>query len=104
MAQDAQARAEDHDKDQHKHFRAMKMHERSAEIHDAIAEDDLVVLRWSLTGTHREQFLGIPPTGKAVTLRGIDIYRVQDGKIAEHWDTLEAIPPRSEWKNSNGKF
>jgi len=33
-----------------------------------------------------------------------DLYRVQNGKIAEHWDTLEAIPPRAEWKNSNGKF
>ena len=33
-----------------------------------------------------------------------DLYRIQGGKIAEHWDTLETIPPRSEWKNSNGKF
>jgi predicted SnoaL-like aldol condensation-catalyzing enzyme len=33
-----------------------------------------------------------------------DMYRIEDGKIAEHWDTLEAIPPRGEWKNSNGKF
>jgi predicted SnoaL-like aldol condensation-catalyzing enzyme len=33
-----------------------------------------------------------------------DLYRIQNGKIAEHWDTLEHIPPRTEWKNSNGKF
>ena len=33
-----------------------------------------------------------------------DFYRIQNGKIAEHWDTLEAIPPRAEWKNPNGKF
>lgn len=33
-----------------------------------------------------------------------DLFRVQDGKIAEHWDTIEPIPPRSEWKNANGKF
>jgi predicted SnoaL-like aldol condensation-catalyzing enzyme len=33
-----------------------------------------------------------------------DLYRIQNGKIAEHWDTIEAIPPRNEWKNSNGKF
>jgi predicted SnoaL-like aldol condensation-catalyzing enzyme len=33
-----------------------------------------------------------------------DLYRVKDGKIVEHWDTTEAIPPRSEWKNNNGKF
>jgi len=33
-----------------------------------------------------------------------DLYRIQNGKIAEHWDTIEPIPPRAEWKNSNGKF
>lgn len=33
-----------------------------------------------------------------------DLFRVENGKIAEHWDTIEPIPPRSEWKNSNGKF
>jgi len=33
-----------------------------------------------------------------------DLYRIENGKIAEHWDTLEAIPARSEWKNPNGKF
>ena len=33
-----------------------------------------------------------------------DLYRIQNGKIAEHWDTLETIPPRGEWKNPNGKF
>ncbi len=33
-----------------------------------------------------------------------DLFRLQDGKIVEHWDTTEVIPPRSEWKNNNGKF
>ena len=33
-----------------------------------------------------------------------DLYRIEDGKIAEHWDTLETIPPRAGWKNENGKF
>lgn len=33
-----------------------------------------------------------------------DLYRVAAGKIVEHWDTTEAIPARSEWKNDNGKF
>lgn len=33
-----------------------------------------------------------------------DFYHIQNGKIAEHWDTIEPIPPRAEWKNSNGKF
>jgi predicted SnoaL-like aldol condensation-catalyzing enzyme len=33
-----------------------------------------------------------------------DLFRVQNGKIAEHWDTIETIAPRTEWKNLNGKF
>lgn len=33
-----------------------------------------------------------------------DLYRVSNGKIVEHWNTVSTIPPRSEWKNSNGKF
>src|SRR6202162_175054 len=33
-----------------------------------------------------------------------DLYRIQNGKIAEHWDTLEPIPQRAGWKNDNGKF
>ena len=33
-----------------------------------------------------------------------DLYRLENGMIVEHWDTTESIPPRSEWKNNNGKF
>lgn len=33
-----------------------------------------------------------------------DLFRVAHGKVVEHWDTTEAVPPRSEWKNENGKF
>ena len=33
-----------------------------------------------------------------------DLFRVANGRIAEHWDTVETIAPRSEWKNDNGKF
>jgi predicted SnoaL-like aldol condensation-catalyzing enzyme len=33
-----------------------------------------------------------------------DLFRLEKGKIAEHWDTIDSIPPREQWKNSNGKF
>lgn len=33
-----------------------------------------------------------------------DLFRVDNGKIAEHWDTIAAIPARDQWKNTNGKF
>jgi steroid delta-isomerase-like uncharacterized protein len=52
---------------------------------DMIAEGDKVVHRMSGTGTQKGVFLGIPPTGKRVTWSFIDIWRIANGKIAEHW-------------------
>jgi steroid delta-isomerase-like uncharacterized protein len=52
---------------------------------DMIAENDKVVHRMAGTGTHRGAFLGIPATGKRVTWSFIDIWRIANGKIVEHW-------------------
>lgn len=60
-------------------------------LHRVLAEEDFVmtVSEGYLEGSHTAFY---------------DLFRVSGGKIAEHWDTVEAIAPRSEWKNSNGKF
>ena len=55
------------------------------EVDDLIAEGDKVVVRWRLLGTHKGDFLGIAPTGRAIALKGIAIYRVKDGKLMERW-------------------
>jgi steroid delta-isomerase-like uncharacterized protein len=60
-------------------------------LEDVIAEDDRVVVRWTNSGTHVAEFLGIPATGKSFTIAGIDIYRVQDGKLAEHWHVVDQL-------------
>ncbi len=52
-------------------------------IEEEIAEDDKVVIRWSFSGTHRGNLLGIPATGKKVGWSGITIYRIVDGQVAE---------------------
>jgi predicted ester cyclase len=52
---------------------------------DMIAEGDKVVHRLSGEFTHQGMFLGIPPTGRHVTWSCIDIWRIADGKIVEHW-------------------
>ena len=54
-------------------------------IEDLIAEDDKVMARVRITGTHTGDFYGIPPTGKHIDLSGIYIVRIADGKIVEHW-------------------
>ena len=52
---------------------------------DLIAEGDKVVGRFTMRGTHSGEFMGVPPTGRRVTMSGIDIVRVAGGKIAEFW-------------------
>jgi predicted ester cyclase len=55
------------------------------EVDDLIAEGDKVVVRWRMLGTHVGAFGDMAPTGRAVTLKGIAIYRVADGKLLERW-------------------
>jgi steroid delta-isomerase-like uncharacterized protein len=50
---------------------------------DSIAEGDRVVERWTMQGTHQGEFQGTPPTGKRVTVTGIDIFRISGGKLVE---------------------
>lgn len=56
-------------------------------IEDMVAEDNKVVSRWSLGGTHEGALpsIGIRPTGKEMTFTGISIYRIEDNKIVEIW-------------------
>lgn len=56
-----------------------------AEIHDQIAENDRVATRKTFRGTHTGEFMGVPATGRPVEIGVIDILRVRDGKLVEHW-------------------
>ncbi len=58
---------------------------------DVIAEGDKVVTRVRISGTHRGEFMGIDPTGNRVEISGIDILRVADGKIVEHWGNFDDL-------------
>ena len=52
-------------------------------IHETIAGDGKAVVRFTLHGTHKEEFMGIPPTGKPVQVGAIAIFTLADGKISE---------------------
>ncbi|MFE0687422.1 ester cyclase [Streptomyces sp. JH002] len=54
-------------------------------IENQIAEGDLVTTRWTVTGTHSGEYLGLEPTGRALTITGHTTFRFADGKIAEGW-------------------
>lgn len=56
-----------------------------------IAEEDKVVVSMIWTGTHEGEFMGIPATGNTFSMNVIDIFRVQDGKLVEHWGVTDMM-------------
>ncbi|NIK59321.1 ester cyclase [Kribbella shirazensis] len=62
-----------------------------SELHALIAEGDIVVERFTAGGTHRGEVMGVPPTGRRVTLPGINIFRLRDGLIVERWGQLDDL-------------
>ena len=54
-------------------------------ITDTIAEGSEVVVHWTLSGTQRGDFLGMPPTNANALIAGTSIYRIADGKVEEQW-------------------
>jgi predicted ester cyclase len=60
-------------------------------VEDLLVDGDKVVARVSYRGTHQGAFMGIPPTGKQVTGMGINIFRIVNGKLVEHWGLTDRI-------------
>ena len=60
-------------------------------LHDEIAEGDKVVSRWSYVATNTGEFLGRPATQRQVTDQGIDIFRIENGKIVEMWVAQDSL-------------
>ena len=54
-----------------------------------VSEGDMVWAYGTYSGTHNGDWLGIPPTGKAYAFDAVDIFRVENGQLAEHWDVLD---------------
>lgn len=57
----------------------------SVTVEDVMAEGDRVAARVTMRGTHRGEFQGIAPTGKHVEVKAMDMFRISNGKIVEHW-------------------
>ncbi len=60
-------------------------------VREIFSAGDRVVTRWTGTGTHRAELLGVRPTGNDISVEAITIMRIADGKIAENWTTWEAL-------------
>lgn len=72
---------------------------------DLLAEGDKVVKVWTANCTHKGAFMGIPATNKSVVVKGIEVFRIENGKIAELWASMDnlgmlqqmgVIPPLDE--------
>jgi steroid delta-isomerase-like uncharacterized protein len=60
-------------------------------IDDMFAEGDAVITKKTFAGTNENEFMGVPATGRRVTLQYVDIMRVRDGRITEHWNVLDQL-------------
>lgn len=60
-------------------------------VQDIMAEGDMVAARVAFRGTHRGEFQGIPPTDKEVNFTSMEINRVVDGKVGEHWVEIDLL-------------
>jgi len=54
-------------------------------VEDMVAEGDRVAARFTARGIHKGAFMGLPPTGKSITMTGMEIFRIENGRIAELW-------------------
>jgi len=61
-----------------------------ATIEQLIAEGDKVVLYMTWTGTQEGEFMGVPPTGKRLSVGVIDIIAIANGKFVEHWGIIDS--------------
>jgi predicted ester cyclase len=80
-------------------FYGMLLHafpDASVEINEQLAERDLVATRKTLRGTHRGEIWNCPATGNRVELEFIDIFRVKDGKLIEHWTSMDLASLRTQ--------
>jgi predicted ester cyclase len=62
-----------------------------SDLHLLVAEDDLVVERFTASGTQRGELMDVAPTGRTVSLPGINIFRLRDGLIVEWWGRLDEL-------------
>lgn len=62
-----------------------------ATMEDEIAEGDMVAVRFTMSGTHRGELMGMAPTGNRMTITGIDLARFEGGKGVEHWASQDDL-------------
>jgi predicted ester cyclase len=60
-------------------------------IEDAYSDGDRVGSRGTITGTHKGEFMGVPPTGRAIAVEYMDLWRIEDGRFVETWVRMDTM-------------
>ena len=63
----------------------------SLEVNEMVTDADKVSFAYTVTGTHRGEFMGVAPTGKSIEARGLQIGRFTDGKLVERWGSSDEL-------------
>jgi steroid delta-isomerase-like uncharacterized protein len=61
------------------------------DVQEVFSAGDRVVARWTGSGTHEGELMGVPPTGRPIAVEAISVFRIADGKIAEEWTVWDAL-------------
>ncbi len=65
--------------------------DQQVELHHVFGQGDLVATHWTVTGTHKGEFFGIPATDRKVAVEGMNVYRVVDGKVTDVWTQFDGL-------------
>lgn len=60
-------------------------------VQHVVGEGDLVATHWTVTGTHQAEFFGVPATGRKVSVEGMNVYRVNGGRITDVWTQFDGL-------------
>lgn len=60
-------------------------------INSLIAKGDRVMVRYTISGTHKGKFMGMSPTNEKMTITGIDVFRLENGRVIQHWDAAHQM-------------
>jgi steroid delta-isomerase-like uncharacterized protein len=61
------------------------------ELHDIVGSGDTVATRWVVTGSQQLEFMGLPGTGQAIRVEGMNFYRLKDGRVTDLWTQFDAL-------------
>ena len=62
-----------------------------SDLDQLVEEGDVVMERFHASGTHRGELMGVPATGRTLSLPGINVFRIEDGRIVERWGRLDLL-------------